>query len=1112
MGLLDLRVQTAKLNTTLKGAQVTNIYDASNGRTYVLKLSVPPKRVPQELINLESNTSLDDSASSSSTHSSWQKRLLLIESGVRLHMTQYDREKDIPSGFCIKLRKHIRTRRLQAVRQLGGGGDRIIDLVFSGEGSVCAHLIVEAFAGGNIILTDGEYNILTLLRTYVLAGAEAEPARVAVRNRYPVENARPLTTLDYDTFSSAASRAQLASLDTDAVAKLPGRVARRKMYARGVARKALAIELAIEPNLLEHSLITAGLSADISLAELLDDNGISLRSFFDALIQCENNLAEEMKRGDMKGYIILNTANGSDNGKETYEEFSPFLFAQYRERPYKEYSTFDEAADEYFAQLESNRIGEAQAKREAAAFKKVDKLKSELNGQVEAYENARNKSSQLAQAIESNITEVEAAITVVRSAIAAAIPWDGLDRMVQDEKRNGNPVAEIIHSLQLENNQITLMLEDAYLRDDDDENDEFLDYDEDDIEDDDEEEYPLSEDGVDEFGERVSLKRKMNPKQIFRSSPESRKALLVPVDIGLSAHANARQHYEMSKSAAAKMDKAVEVKDRTIRTASKKAEKESQRLEQQATAASIRAMRKPFWFEKFYWFVSREKYLVVAGRDTQQNDLLIKRYMGPADVYVHADVDGAASVIVKNRCQPNTAHTEIPQLTLEQAGMFVLCRSAAWESNIVTSAWWVRATQVSKTTSTGLYLPVGSFAIRGRKNFLNHSQLVMGLTFMFNLKTDENPEEESTLSEVLPSVDLEDQSSNICTEEKEADIGTQNLTGGNVGDEARGIATDVSLKQPVTSASSTDLREESVEEIPVPIPVLKSSHGEGMSGSVCQVAEDFKNLSVLPDPDISTKVLKGGDGNSGISENRRESTNERIHKDESNVKPTAKTKVKGNNALPRGKRHKLKKMKKYSDQDEDERRIALAVLGSKPIKEETPNVELTTFDSKVSEVEENSAVPTANARETVDQRQENLWLLDKDGLMELEKLELETTKILESLTTTPSGDDNIEFALPVCAPYDAISLSKYKAKLLPGTMKRGKAYRAAHVLFQRQAGKDLAVHKKEHDAIRLCPDSDGVHTMLNNVKIMAPGLADAQKAIMKEKKALLLTKKSGKQK
>ena len=59
--------------------------------------------------------------------------------------------------------------------------------------------------------------------------------------------------------------------------------------------------------------------------------------------------------------------------------------------------------------------------------------------------------------------------------------------------------------------------------------------------------------------------------------------------------------------------------------------------------------------------------------------------------------------------------------------------SGAWETKIVPSAWWVYGEQVSKSAPTGEYLPTGSFMIRGRKNFLPPTQLVLGFGFLFRL-------------------------------------------------------------------------------------------------------------------------------------------------------------------------------------------------------------------------------------------------------------------------------------------------------------------------------------------------------------------------------------------
>ena len=54
------------------------------------------------------------------------------------------------------------------------------------------------------------------------------------------------------------------------------------------------------------------------------------------------------------------------------------------------------------------------------------------------------------------------------------------------------------------------------------------------------------------------------------------------------------------------------------------------------------------WFEKFNWSITSENYLVIAGRDGQQNELLVRRYLRSGDLYVHADIHGASSVVIKN--------------------------------------------------------------------------------------------------------------------------------------------------------------------------------------------------------------------------------------------------------------------------------------------------------------------------------------------------------------------------------------------------------------------------------------------------------------------------------
>lgn len=112
------------------------------------------------------------------------KTVLLIESGIRFHTTAFEWPKNVaPSGFSMKLRKHLKNKRLEKLEQLGM--DRIIDLQF-GTGEAAYHVIVELYDRGNIILTDHELTILYILRPHY----EGEEVRFAVREKYPSNRAK----------------------------------------------------------------------------------------------------------------------------------------------------------------------------------------------------------------------------------------------------------------------------------------------------------------------------------------------------------------------------------------------------------------------------------------------------------------------------------------------------------------------------------------------------------------------------------------------------------------------------------------------------------------------------------------------------------------------------------------------------------------------------------------------------------------------------------------------------------------------------------------------------------------------------------------------------------
>jgi predicted ribosome quality control (RQC) complex YloA/Tae2 family protein len=109
-----------------------------------------------------------------------RKCFIIIKSGQFLyHIYNPPQERrKIPSSFCMKLRKHIKNKRLQSIDMLKC--DRVIQLTF-GSDEHQFKLIIELFSVGNIILCDKENNMMSLLRTHVYDNGNA----VLVNHTYP---------------------------------------------------------------------------------------------------------------------------------------------------------------------------------------------------------------------------------------------------------------------------------------------------------------------------------------------------------------------------------------------------------------------------------------------------------------------------------------------------------------------------------------------------------------------------------------------------------------------------------------------------------------------------------------------------------------------------------------------------------------------------------------------------------------------------------------------------------------------------------------------------------------------------------------------------------------
>ncbi|XP_072786704.1 ribosome quality control complex subunit NEMF isoform X1 [Taeniopygia guttata] len=1062
---VDIRAVLAELRQSLLGMRVNNVYDVDN-KTYLIRLQKPEC-----------------------------KATLLLESGIRIHLTEFEWPKNMmPSSFAMKCRKHLRTRRLVSVRQLGV--DRVVDLQFGSE-QAAYHLILELYDRGNVVLTDHEYLILNILR---FRTDEADDLRFAVRERYPVESAKaavPLPTLDRLTeiVSNAPKGEQL--------------------------KRVLNPLLPYGSSLIEHCLIEAGFSGAVKIDQHLEKKE-NLEKVLSALEKAEEYMALTDNFSG-KGYVIQKREKKPslepDKPAEdiyTYEEFHPFLFSQHSKCPYLEFDSFNKATDEFYSKLEGQKIDLKALQQEKQALKKLENVRRDHEHRLEALQQAQEADKLKGELIEMNLAVVDRAIQVVRSALANQIDWTEIGAIVKEAQAQGDPVATAIKELKLQTNHITMLLRNPYVLSEEEEEEDDADVEKEETE------------------EPKGKKKKNKTKQLKK--PQKNKPSLVDVDLNLSAYANAKKYYDHKRHAAKKTQKTVEAAEKAFKSAEKKTK---QTLREVQTVTTIQKARKVYWFEKFLWFISSENYLVIAGRDQQQNELIVKRYLKPGDIYVHADLHGATSCVIKN-----PSGEPIPPRTLTEAGTMALCYSAAWDARVVTSAWWVSHSQVSKTAPTGEYLTTGSFMIRGKKNFLPPSYLMMGFSFLFKVdescvwrhreerKVKVQDEDLDTVSSsaselVAEEVELLDGGDSSSEEEKaEAEEAPEAEEATAESSHGEGIAEQGGGNTPAPEAESEEddgdseeehtepQREVKEEEVNYPDTTIDLSHLQPQRSLQKIIpkeeepnlgdsrAQGRRHLSAKERREMKKKKQQNNSENLELSEEKQKETETET---QPLAAPNCHKAAPAPQPIKRGQKSKMKKMKeKYRDQDEEDRELIMKLLGSAGSNREDKGKKGKKGKTKeeAAKKQQQKTKPLRHAagggKETLpagivlheaqepglDELQEDKEEQDQEqpGLEESEAL-------LDSLTGQPHPEDILLFAVPICAPYTAMANYKYKVKLTPGTQKKGKAAKIA--LHNFMQSKEASAREK--DLFRSVKDTDLSRNIPGKVKVSAPHLQNMKR-------------------
>ena len=195
----------------------------------------------------------------------------------------------------------------------------------------------------------------------------------------------------------------------------------------------------------------------------------------------------------------------------------------------------------------------------------------------------------------------------------------------------------------------------------------------------------------------------------------------IALDSKKSIPDNAEVYYEKAKKAKRKIKGALIAIENTKRQlADMEAKKEKAMSNIMVPQKRVKKNLK--WYEKLRWFVSSDGILVVCGRDAGTNEAVVKKYLEQNDIYLHADIHGAPSVVAK--VQSDSLNDNL----LKELGEFSASFSSAWSKNFTSQdVYWVGPDQVSKTPVSGEFVPKGAFIIRGHRNYIRGAKLEISI-------------------------------------------------------------------------------------------------------------------------------------------------------------------------------------------------------------------------------------------------------------------------------------------------------------------------------------------------------------------------------------------------
>ena len=390
---------------------------------------------------------------------------------------------------------------------------------------------------------------------------------------------------------------------------------------------------------------------------------------YEALFRVIEALRRRLKEGDLDPRVYRD-----DEGRVV--DVSPVPMEERAGLESEAFDTFDAALDGYFHELEHEEPGESgggggrDRPDFEAEIEKKERIIAQQEGAIESFEEQARAERERAELLYANYDLVDEVLSTVRAAREDDLPWDEIAVTFEEGAERGIDAAAAVVDVDGREGTVTLELD----------------------------------------GTRVTLDPREGVERNADRLYQEAKRVAEKKEGALAAVEDTREELAAVKE----RREAWEADDGT-----EEEPEEAEREVDWLSRSSIPVRRDEGWYERFRWFHTSDGFLVIGGRNADQNEELVKKYTERGDLFFHSQAHGAPVTILKATGPSEAARdVDIPESSREEAAQFAVSYSSVWKAGqFAGDVYMVSPDQVSKTPESGEYIEKGSFVVRGERTY-----------------------------------------------------------------------------------------------------------------------------------------------------------------------------------------------------------------------------------------------------------------------------------------------------------------------------------------------------------------------------------------------------------